>query len=112
MIFLVLLVGATPVVVTLIFLILFHSRVSRRTQYTVSRLFLKKDETMKALKSFVVGSFIFAVGRILALLYALRIVSGEIIFVSNLLAGEALVICFLYAFYKVLKITASKTAEI
>lgn len=99
------LAGSITVGTTFILSILVNMHLRRKTQYAISRLFLKKDETVKTLKSMALGTFIFAVGRIIASFYSLGFIPQNVYFASAIVSGESLAICFLYTFYKILRIT-------
>jgi len=105
-----LLAAPITVGVTFVFSILVNMYLRRNIQYAISRLFLKKDETIKALKSIAVGTFVFAAGRIIALCYSFNFVPQSILFASSIVTGESLAICFLYAFYKILIIIKPKAS--
>lgn len=76
----------------------------RKPEYALGRLFLMKDETAKALKAMVIGTFIFAAGRITALCYSLNLISQSVYFASTIVTGEAFAVCLIYAFYKMSRI--------
>jgi len=79
-----LLAAPITVGVTFVFSILVNMYLRRNIQYAISRLFLKKDETIKALKSIAVGTFVFAAGRIIALCYSFNFVPQSILFASSI----------------------------
>ena len=73
----------------------------RKPEYALTRIFLKRDETVRALQAIVVGTCIFAVGRIIALFHSLDLLPQSISLASNILTGETFTICLIYAFYKI-----------
>jgi len=76
----------------------------RKPEYALSRIFLKRDETIRALQAMVVGTCTFAAGRIIALFHSLNLLPQSISLASNILTGEAFTICLIYAFYKMLRV--------
>ncbi|RJS85627.1 hypothetical protein CW702_00875 [Candidatus Bathyarchaeota archaeon] len=90
--------------VTLILIVTVHLAVRRNVKYATGRLFLRRDETLKALTSLVIGASVFTPSRILGVLYRLEMVPYNIYFAVSALSGTAFMACILYAFWKLLQI--------
>ena len=86
----------------LVLLALFHLGVRKNPKYAIGRLFLKRNETIRAFGSLVIGTSILGIGRIFALCYSLNLIRYSLYFMAGVVSGIGLNICFLYAFYKIL----------
>ena len=103
-----LLVGSLSIGAALILLILIFLWTRRKPQYVMSRIFLKKDDSVKAFTLMVIGTSAFTVGRIAAVVYLFNLIPRDIFLIFQITAGEALAICLLIAFYKISKIIRPK----
>ena len=103
-------VSASVIVVSIIFImsLLLYKRMRGKRELVAAKLFLKRDETFKAIIAIAFSGVLFLSGRIISILASLNLMSEEIIY--NVRYPLDLIAIFLvaYSYYKFYKILTSE----
>ena len=97
-------IGISLVLVDLVLLILIHLNVRRNIKYALSRLFLRREDTVRAFTSLIVGILFLSIMSVARLLYTLDVVQYQMYFILASVMGVAFSLCLVYAFYKLYSI--------
>jgi|GEM_PF-6818191 len=97
-------IGLSLVLVDFILLVLIHLNVKRNIKYALSRLFLKREDAVRAFASLIVGILSLSMTGIAKLLYALNVVRYQMYSILAAVIGMVFSLCLVYAFYKLYSI--------
>jgi uncharacterized membrane protein len=96
--------GPLTLCVALWFTLTTYLTARKNPKCSVSRLFLKKEETGKAFYALIIGSCFFVVNQIFTLLYSLKLFSYEMHFLMSIFLGSLFATCLAYMFYKIIRV--------
>ena len=98
------LTGLTFCVISLILILTIHKMVKVKPKYVMSRLFLKKGETIKAFISLVIGTSLFAITMISRGFYVFNVIRYNLYITIQIAGSLGFQLCLIYAFYVMLKV--------
>lgn len=96
--------GVIIIGITLGLLLTVYICMRKKPSYSISRMFLKKEVTLRAFKLITMGMVALAVSRIIHAGYMLSVINRDVYVAYTFASGLFLSACLIAAFYTILKI--------
>jgi len=106
------LIGCLTTGAALALLISLYLKIKDNVKVSLGRIFLKRNESTKAMEVLTYGILFFAIGRFVAVLYEIELVPRPIYLVFQSLMGTAYTICLIYSLYKLISIVKRRSSEL